>query len=151
MANYLKIYSGNVTSGGQNGAEISSEHTMLNPITVSLDASQSESQCIKCAIRCDTGYKTSGATTLGFMYWDGSAYQATGGAIDKFKVALDDNYTAENVAANATWENSVTISNEIEDKNVVFWVKISSSPDEPPSKDNSIALTARGIVVAVEE
>lgn len=150
MANYLKIYSGNVTAGAQNGTEISSEHTLTNPITALLDSSKAESAVIKCAVRCDTGYKTSGATIIKFMYWDGSAYQETGGAMSKFKVALDNGYTEANVNSNVTWADSVTIQDDIEDENVLFWIKISSVQDEPPSKDNSIALTAKGIVMMVE-
>lgn len=150
MSSLLKIYTGDVTSGAKNGTEVSSEHTMTNPIVALLDSSQSETQCIKCAIRCDTGYETSGATILCFMYWNGTEYQATGGAIDKFQIALDNGYTDGNVEANATWASSVNINNKIGDTNVLFWVKISSSPDETPAKDNTIALTAKGIIVAAE-
>lgn len=151
MANFLKIYTGEVTSGAKDGVEVSSERALTNPIVALLDSSISEVQYVKCAIRCDEGYVTSGPTILGFMYWDGNEYQATGGSIDKFKVALDNGYTQENVGENATWANSVNINNEIGDTNVLFWVKISSSPDEPPAKDNTIALTAKGIVIVDAE
>lgn len=150
MGNYLKVYTGAVTSGAQDGTEISSEHTMTNPISVLLDSSIAESKFVKCAVRCDTGYTTDGITTIGFTYWDGTEYQTTGGAIDKFKVALDNGYTEADVDENATWADSVNISDKIEDKNVLFWVKISSTKDEAPAKDISIALTVKGVLVTVE-
>lgn len=150
MANYLKIYSGSVTSGAKNGVEVSSEHTLTNPLSVVLDSSKAESKCIKCAVRCETGFETSGTTTLSFMYWNGSSYVATGGAIDKFQIAKDNNYTEDNVASNATWGSTLNIEDTIGDTNVIFWVKISSTQGETPAKDDTVSLTAKGIVVAVE-
>ena len=150
MANYLKVYTGSVTSGAKDGTEISSEHTMTKPLTTTLDSSKAEAKCIKCAIRCDTGFETSGTTTLGFMYWNGSAYVATGGAIDKFQIAQDDGYTNDNVAGNASWSSSIDIANKIGDTNVLFWIKISSTQGETPAKDDTIALTVKGTVVASE-
>lgn len=150
MADYLKIYTGSVTSGAKDGVEVSSEHTMTSPLTAVLDSSKAESKCIKCAIRCETGFQTNGTTTLSFMHWNGSAYEATGGAIDKFRIAKDNGYTDANVDSSATWSSSINISDVIGDTNVLFWIKISSTQDEAPVKDNTIALTAKGIIVAVE-
>lgn len=150
MANYLKIYTGSVTSGAKNGVEVSSEHTMTSPLSAVLDSSKSESKCIKCAIRCETGFQTSGATTLSFMYWNGTGYEATGGAVGKFKIAKDDNYTEENVDSSASWGTTLSITDVIGDTNVLFWVKISSTQGEAPAKDDTVALTAKGIIVAVE-
>lgn len=145
----LKIYTGNVTNGAKDGTEVSLEHTMINPISVQLNPANSESKYVKCAVRCDSGYKTSGATTICFMYWDGTAYQATGGSMDKFKVALDNGYTQDNVNSNAEWQDSIVINDEIGDTNKLFWVKISSAVNETPAKYDDIALTVKCVVVAV--
>ncbi len=147
MANYLKAYMGSVTNGAKDGTEISSEHTMTNPISVILDSAKSETKCVKCAVRCDTGYKTSGATTICFMYWDGTAYKTTGGSIDKFKVAEDNGYTQDNVENNASWQDSISINDEIGDTNKVFWIKVASEEDETPAQYTDVALTIKGIVV----
>ena len=148
---FLKIYTGNVTAGAKDGTEVSSERTLTNPIVALLDSTIEEQQAFLCAVRCDTGYKTNGPTILCFMYWNGSAYQATGGAMSKFKVARDNNYTPANVIANASWQDSITINEDIEDENVLFWIKVSTTRDEPPVKDNTISITAKGIVMTVEE
>ena len=150
MANYLKIYSGTVTNGQKDGVEISSEHTMTNPISAVLDSSKAESKCVKCAIRCDSGFETNGTTTLSFTYWNGSEYITSGGAIDKFQIATDNSYTEENVKDNATWNSSIEITDKIEDKNIVFWIKINSEQNEAPAKDDTVALTIKGTVIAKE-
>ena len=145
----LSIYTGNVTGGAKDGTFVSRERAMTAPISVLLDSSNGESKCIKCAIRCNSGYKTSGTTTIGFMYWDGTNYQINGGAMGRFKIALDNGYTEDNVDANASWVDSIDITDEITDTNVVFWIKISSVLGEAPVRDNTISLTAKGVVVAV--
>jgi len=63
MASQLHIYFGNVTAGMKDGTEASSG-TELSPISVTLDASQSEAKAVKCAVRCDTGYYIEGNTTI---------------------------------------------------------------------------------------
>ena len=63
MANQLHIYYGNPTAGYTDGTEASSG-TELSPISVTLDASQSEAKAVKCAVRCDTGYYIEGNTIL---------------------------------------------------------------------------------------
>ena len=63
MASQLHIYFGNVTAGMRDGTEASSG-TELSPISVTLDASQSEAKAVKCAVRCDTGYYIEGNTTI---------------------------------------------------------------------------------------
>ena len=63
MANRLHIYTNNPTAGGVDGTEVSSG-TGLSPITVSLDASKEETQAVKCALRCDTGFKIDGEVAV---------------------------------------------------------------------------------------
>ena len=146
----IRIYTGDVTSGGQDGTGISVERAMSNPISVVLDSAVGESKCIKCAIRCDEGFKTVGTTTVSFMRWDGSSYRVGGGATNRFKIALDNGYTEDNVDANANWVDSFDISSEITDRNILFWLKISSALNEDPVRDNTVALTVKGVVVAVD-
>ena len=59
MANQLHIYTNNPTAGKTDGTE-ASNGTGLTPISVTLDASKAESAAVKCAVRCDEGYKIDG-------------------------------------------------------------------------------------------
>ena len=137
MASQLHIYFGNVTSGMRDGTEASSG-TELSPISVTLDASQSEAKAVKCAVRCDTGYYIEGNTTI----------TKIGTNAAKWKVAEDNSYTdAADALANATWLDSITLAN-VDSYNVIFWVKATSDSTESPQNDTSVDLQAEGLVVA---
>ena len=137
MASQLHIYFGNVTAGMTDGTEASSG-TELSPISVTLDASQSEAKAVKCAVRCDTGYYIEGNTTI----------TKIGTNADKWKVAADDSYTdAATALANATWLDTITLANVV-DVNTIFWVKATSDSTESPQNDTSVDLQAEGLVVA---
>ena len=137
MASQLHIYFGNVTSGMRDGTEASSG-TELSPISVTLDASQSEAKAVKCAVRCDTGYYIEGNTTI----------TKIGTNTAKWKVAEDNSYTdAADALANATWLDSITLANVV-DVNTIFWVKATSDSTESPQNDTSVDLQAEGLVVA---
>ena len=137
MASQLHIYFGNVTAGSKNGTEASSG-TELSPISVTLDASQSESKAVKCAVRCDTGYYIEGNTTI----------TKIGTNAAKWKAAVDDSYAdAATALANATWLDTITLAN-VDSYNVIFWVKAMSDSTESPQNDTSVDLQAEGLVVA---
>ena len=137
MASQLHIYFGNVTSGMRDGTEASSG-TELSPISVTLDASQSEAKAVKCAVRCDTGYYIEGNTTI----------TKIGTNADKWKVAVDNSYAdAAAALANATWLDSIILAN-VDSYNVIFWVKAMSDSTESPQNDTSVDLQAEGLVVA---
>ena len=137
MANQLHIYYGNPTAEGVDGTEASSG-TELSPISVTLDASQSEAKAVKCAVRCDTGYYIEGNTTI----------TKIGTNAAKWKIAVDEGYTdAADALANATWQDTITLAN-VAASNVIFWLKAMSSSDETPQNDTSVDLQAEGLVVA---
>ena len=137
MANQLHIYYGNPTSGMTDGTEASSG-TELSPISVTLDASQSESKAVKCAVRCDTGYYIEGNTTI----------TKIGTNAAKWKVAEDNSYAdAAAALANATWLDTIALANVV-DVNTIFWVKATSDSTESPQNDTSVDLQAEGLVVA---
>lgn len=133
MANQLHIYYGNPTAGMTDGTEASSG-TELSPISVTLDASQAEAKAVKCAVRCDVGYRMEGSTTIQFV----------GTNTTKWKAAVDDNYAA---LANANWQDSISLSGVMA-VNTIFWVKAMSSTDETPQNDTSVDVQAEGLVVA---
>ncbi len=137
MASQLHIYFGNVTAGMKDGTEASSG-TELSPISVTLDASQSEAKAVKCAVRCDTGYYIEGNTTI----------TKIGTNAAKWKVAEDNSYAdAAAALANATWLDTISLANVV-DVNTIFWVKAMSDSTETPQNDTSVDLQAEGLVVA---
>lgn len=137
MANKLHIYMNNPTSRMKDGTEASTD-TETSPIAVLLDAAKEEEKAVKCAVRCDSGYKAEGAVTIKFV----------GANAAKWKAAQDNNYTADTVLASADWKDTITLSN-VGEGNVIFWVKAMSTSDESPKNDTTVDVQAEGLIVEV--
>ena len=132
MANFA-IYMNNPTAAAQDGTKISSDGSGTLPLTVTLNATQSETAVIKCAIRCNDGYNASD-TTISF----------SGNTSDKWRVAEDNNYSSAEIAEQmCDWNSEITIAS-VSNVNKIFWVKVSSSPNEVPSNDSSVKIQAAG-------
>lgn len=139
MAKHLHLYMNNPTAGGVDGTEISSGDDTL-PLSVTLDASQSEAKAMKVAVRCSSGYKIDGDTEI---YFEG-----TNAA--KWQVAEDSEYAdAATALTYASWQSTITLAN-VAATNVVFWVKATSTSGEDPQNDRTVDLIAEGLVVAAE-
>ena len=136
MAELLHIYTNNPTGGKKDGTEVSSG-TELSPISVLLDAGKSEEKAVKCAVRCETGFHIDGDLTIKFV----------GDHADKWKIALDNRYTAETVLESAVWKDAITLR-DIHDENTIFWVKALSTADEKPQQDTSVDIQAEGLLVS---
>ena len=136
MAELLHIYTNNPTKGGKDGTEVSSG-TELAPISVLLDAGKGEQKAVKCAVRCESGFHIDGALTIKFV----------GDRADKWKVAMDHNYTTDTVLTAADWKDEIALSG-VGTVNVIFWVKATSSSDEQPQSDVSVDLQAEGLLVS---
>ena len=136
MAEKLHIYMNNPTEGGKDGTEVSSG-TELAPISVLLDAGKGEQKAVRCAVRCESGFHIDGALTVKFV----------GDHADKWKIALDNRYTAETALESADWKDSIALSN-VGAANAVFWVKALSSADENPQNDTSVDIQAEGLLVS---
>ena len=136
MANQLHIYTNNPTAGKTDGTEASSG-TGLTPISVTLDASKAESAAVKCAVRCDEGYKIDGDVSV--------SLEGTSSA--KWKLAKDAGFADSKAALDgANWQDKITLA-DVTAGNVIFWAKAMSSKDEPPQKDTSVSIEAVGKVV----
>ena len=136
MAELLHIYMNNPTEGGKDGTEVSSG-TDLSPISVLLDAGKGEQKAVKCAVRCESGFHIDGALTIKFV----------GDHADKWKIALDNRYTAETALESADWKDSIALSN-VGAANAIFWVKALSTADENPQNDTSVDIQAEGLLVS---
>ncbi len=131
MANtYINLYMNNPTAGGTDGTAISTDGTYTSPLTVSLDAAINESKTVKLAVRTETGYTTTGSTTI----------SDNGDTNDHWKLCLSEN---------GTFTDSITISNAITDVNTVFYAKASSADTEIPSTDRSVSLRVAATIAAV--
>ena len=136
MAEKLHIYMNNPTEGSKDGTEVSSG-TELSPISVLLDAGKGEQKAVKCAVRCESGFHIDGDLTVKFV----------GDRADKWKVAMDHNYTTDTVLTAADWKDEIALSG-VSTVNVIFWVKATSSSDEQPQSDVSVDLQAEGLLVS---
>ena len=137
MANKLHIYMNNPTSRMKDGTEASTD-TETSPIAVLLDAAKEEEKAVKCAVRCDFGYKAEGAVTIKFV----------GANAAKWKAAADNNYTADTVLASADWKDTISLQS-VGEGNVIFWVKAMSTSDESPKNDTTVDVQAEGLIVEV--
>ena len=137
MANKLHIYMNNPTSRMKDGTEASTD-TETSPIAVLLDAAKEEEKAVKCAVRCDSGYKVEGVVTIKFV----------GANAAKWKAAQDNNYTADTVLASADWKDTIALQS-VGEGNVIFWVKAMSTSDESPKNDTTVDVQAEGLIVEV--
>lgn len=135
MASHIHLYMNNPTAGTVDGTEISSGDETL-PLAVNLDAASSETQIMKCAVRCDENFSLKGGATI---YFEGSS--AT-----KWKVATDDGYDSDTVQVIGDWQDTILLE-DVADTNRIFWVKAISSGDEEPANDSSVDMKAAGITV----
>ena len=136
MAELLHIYMNNPTEGGKDGTAVSSG-TELAPISVLLDAGKGEQKAVKCAVRCESGFYIDGDLTIKFV----------GDHADKWKVAMDHNYTTDTVLTAADWKDEIALFG-VGTVNVIFWVKATSSSDEQPQSDVSVDIQAEGLLVS---
>lgn len=131
MANaYINIYKNNPTAGGTDGTAVSTDGAYTSPVTVTLDAAQSESKKVKLAIRCETGYNTSGNTVI----------SDNGDTNDRWKLCLTEN---------GTYTDSITISSTIDDTNTIFYAQASSVSTETPATDRTVSLRVATTILAV--
>lgn len=125
---YINLYNGNPTAGLADGTVVSTGGAQTNPVAFTLDASQAESATAKLALRCESGYHTTGNTVISF----------TGTSAGYWTVCDTES---------GTYASTLTISDSIDTTNTVFWVKASSATTETPNLDTSVTIQ---IVTKVE-
>jgi hypothetical protein len=135
---HFHVYQGAVTAGDTNGTQVS-EDTELSPISVGpLNATDNDvSDPIKLAIRCESGYATTGNTTI----------MPTGTSAAKWALAPDDSGSA---GIFEDYGDPLTITDAITAVNKLFWVKARATSDEPdPINDTSVDLVVAATIAAV--
>lgn len=136
---YINIYNGTITKGGTDGSVVSLDGSNSNPISATLNSTEAESQVIKLAIRCESGYEVSS---------EGATISFTGTTASKWKVAYDSTQ-ADTAPADTAFADTAVIK-DIKAKNVIFWVKASSESTETPSNDTSVKLNVSAKILASE-
>lgn len=151
MSDLIKLYNGTVTPATTDGNEVT-EGSLSNPVQFTLNAAKNEENCQKLAIRCKSGYRTYGDTTITAYHYnkETTAYEATGGDVEKWMFAPDNGYAnADEAKSKAKWAKTLTISDVITDKNTVFWAKASSSAAEVPQNDTDESIHVEAVIEAV--
>lgn len=126
----INLYKGNPTAGGTDGTAVSMAGNFSSPVQFTLDASQNESAIQKLAVRCNSGYKTSGVTTI----------SDNNDTADRLKLSFSDS---------GGWADTLTINDSIGAANVIFYVKASSSSNELPQLDRGTSLKVTAVIEAV--
>ena len=120
MANaYINLYKGNPTAGGTDGTLVSLDGVGTSPISFTLNAATSESKTQKVALRCESGYQTTGDVEI----------YAYGQNEDMWQFCATES---------GTYTSTLTISSTIDATNTVFWVKALSDNSEEPGVDTSV-------------
>jgi len=130
---YLHLYNGSPTAGGVDGTQ-ASEGNNSNPITIeALNAATNQiSDIITLAVRAESGYETSGNTTISI----------SGTTIDKWQLSLDGVTWLD-------WGASLVITSVITIVNTLFYVRAKAVSGENPVNDVSADLKITGLIVAV--
>lgn len=139
----LHVYTNNPTASATDGTQVSEEHALTSPIsgTLTVTADTGADVAVKCAVRCDSGYQTTGDTVLSFYTYDSTAKTYSAYTGSNYKIAADNNYAdATTALSSATWGTTLTISDVIGATNKVFWVKMSAAAGATPVKDTSVAI-----------
>ena len=147
MANqYINLYMNNPTANDVDVTQVSTDDTNTAPLSFVLDASKAESGIQKVALRCAVGYCTIGDTVISAVDKDTSDDTDN---TSKWSFAADDDYADAVAAAKATFTPTLTIKDQIEAVNKVFWVKAASTKGEVPQNDTTVALNIKTVIGAV--
>ena len=130
---YIHVYQGaTITSGGTEGTLVS-EGTGLSPISITLNATNNQiSDPIKLALRCETGYQTTGNCVI----------TPTGTTATKWALSLDG-------VTFGAYGDPLTITSVIGATNTIFYSKAKSTSDETPINDTSVDLEVTATIEAV--
>lgn len=116
---FINVYMNNPTEGGTDGTAVSTNGDFTSPLSFVLDASLNENKVAKCAIRTESGYVTSGTTTI----------SDNNDTDDRLKFCWTEN---------GTFADTISTDDQITNANKIFYARASSSSDENPRTDRSI-------------
>ena len=132
----LRLVVNNPTNGGTDGELVDIEYTSI-PINAIVNTGTANYSLVKIAVRCDSGYMTTGDWEISF----------TGDTASKWSVADGSAYPSEELAEYATYSSSITLSDVVTTKNHVLWLKASTDGTEDNTVDTSVYLRLWGRTV----
>lgn len=131
MANaYINVYKNNPTEGALDGTAVSTDGENTAPIEFNLDASQNESSVVTLAIRTESGYVTTGTTTI----------SDNNDPNDRLKLSW---------TAGGSFADSITTANSIGSVNTIFYAQAGSSSTENPQTDRSANFRVNAVIASV--
>ena len=114
----LRIYKDNPTADAQDGTAVSTLGDYSAPVHFGLDARNDDEQVQTLALRCDFGYRTRGTVTVG----------TTTDENDRYQLSID----------GTNWADAITFTEQIEDANVIFYVKARTISADYSMTDRSV-------------
>lgn len=134
----LKIYGDSPTADGTDGTAISESGTLTNPITATLTVTEEDAATavVKCALRCDSGYQTSGSFDLTLV-----------DAETKSEYTGEDLTISKAADLDGTWSSSLTFDDSIGATNTLFYVKFHADAGTLPTTNTSVQLMHNAVVV----
>ena len=132
----IELIMNNPTAGRTDG-QIVSRSSQRFPINVIVNTKYANHTIVKMALRCTEGHMTTGVTLVSF----------SGATAAMWGVAPDDYYVDEQAAEEATYLNSIQISDVIDDTNHIIWFKVSTTGNESAMVDTSVVVHVYGHVV----
>ena len=132
----IELIIDNPTSGGADG-RVASESTQEYPVNVIVDTREANHTIVKAALRCNSGFKTTGNTVVTF----------TGGTAARWQIADDDSYLDVEAAEEADYADSLILNSSIGDTNHLIWLKVSTDGAESAVVDTSVRINVYGRTV----
>ena len=131
MANaYINIYKNNPTEGATDGTAVSTDGNNTSPIEFTLDAEANETGTVKLAVRTESGYVTSGTTTIADL----------NDTNDRLKLCW---------TAGGSFADTITTNNSISSVNTIFYAQASSASTENPQTDRSASFQVSCVIASV--
>lgn len=118
---YINLYVDNPTAGRTDGTLMSLGDDGSSPLSVTVNASKNERKIIPVALRCQTGYKTDGDTTV----W------VRGANADKYSLCKTED---------GSYGSALVIDELIDDTNYIFYLSVVGTNGELPDIDMTCKL-----------
>lgn len=132
----LELIIGHPTGGDTDG-QVASQSTQQYPLNVIVDTGTTNYTIVKAALRCTEGYRTTGP-------WEVSLI---GNTVRMWGVADDGDYADEEAAAEADFQQVLTGSDTITDRNHTIWFKAMTDGTEEAMVDTSVSVRVYGRTV----
>ena len=135
MEGTIELLIDNPTAGATDGTPVS-QSTQSYPVNVIINAAEANYAIVKAALRCTTGFESSGDVQISF----------SGGTTRFWGVADDDSYVDAEATALADYDSTLILQN-IGDTNHIIWFKVSTDGTESSVVDTSVKINLYGRVV----